>query len=91
VLLARLREREKDSAPTRISPYFSEESPDRSGCLIGVNWPDAIVVCGFVHRRLPAECRRYEAQLSCQAARHRKARQYELSAVAEECAGYEES
>jgi hypothetical protein len=29
-----------------------EESPDRTGCMIGINWLDAILVSGFAHRYL---------------------------------------
>jgi hypothetical protein len=51
--------------------YLCEESPDRAGCVIGINWLDTILISGFAHRRLS----RSKTQISCQAARCRKARQ----------------
>ncbi|MGB6091807.1 MAG: hypothetical protein WBG26_20095 [Candidatus Binataceae bacterium] len=38
--------------------YLSEKSPDRAGCMIGINWLYAILVTGSAHRRLWADCSR---------------------------------
>src|SRR5579862_1443417 len=38
--------------------YLCEESPNRAGCTIRIDWLDAILVSGSAHRRLSAECSR---------------------------------
>ena len=53
--------------------YLCEESPDRAGCMIGIDWLDAILVSGSAHRRLSADCSRSNFRPS---ARCRKAGQH---------------
>ena len=36
--------------------YLREESPDRAGCMIRIDWLDAILVSGSAHRSLSADC-----------------------------------
>jgi hypothetical protein len=64
----RIRKNPKEIRHQReLRSYLREESPDLAGYMIGINWLDAILDSGFLHRRLLADCVRYKTHLSCQA------------------------